>query len=73
MTPVKYSSIHFTKLDVTQREDWVRAWNEAEEILGGKIEILCNNAGVPPRVCIFRCKVDCGIQTINCLCRQESV
>ena len=25
--------------------------------MGGKIEILCNNAGVPPRVCIFGCKV----------------
>ena len=25
-------------------------WDEAEEVLGGKIEILCNNAGVPPRV-----------------------
>ena len=43
-------SVHFTKLDVTVKEDWVKAWDEAEELLGGKIEILCNNAGVPPRV-----------------------
>ena len=43
-------SVHFTKLDVTVKEDWVKAWDEAEEFLGGKIEILCNNAGVPPRV-----------------------
>ena len=50
MTSAKHFSIHFTKLDVTVKEDWVRAWNEAEEFLGGKIEILCNNAGVPPRV-----------------------
>ena len=53
MTPLKYSSIHFTKLNVTVREDWVKAWNEAEEVFGDKIEILCNNAGVPHSVCIF--------------------
>ena len=28
----------------------MRLWNKAEEALGGKIEILCNNAGVPPTV-----------------------
>ena len=51
-------SIHFTKLDVTVKEDWVKAWNEAEDFLGGKIEILCNNAGVPPRVSSFICMVE---------------
>ena len=43
-------SIHFTKLDVTIKEDWIRAWDEAEDVLGGKIEILCNNAGITPGV-----------------------
>ena len=36
--------------NVTSKEDWKKAWNEAEDVLGGKIEILCNNAGVPPGV-----------------------
>ena len=45
-----FYSIHFTKCDVTSKDDWAKMWDEAEEVLGGKIEILCNNAGVPPRV-----------------------
>ena len=46
-------SVHFVKCDVTLRYDWMKMWDEAEHALGGKIEILCNNAGVPPRVCCF--------------------
>ena len=50
----KYSadifSIHFTICDVTSKDNWAKMWDEAEDVLGGKIEILCNNAGVPPRV-----------------------
>jgi len=42
-------SIHFTICDVTSKDNWAKMWDEAEEVLGGKIEILCNNAGVPPR------------------------
>ena len=42
--------VHFVNCDVTSKDNWVKAWDEAEERLGGKIEILCNNAGVPPRV-----------------------
>ena len=42
--------VNFVNCDVTSKDNWKRAWDEAEEILGGKIEILCNNAGVPPRV-----------------------
>ena len=38
--------------DVTSKENWKSAWNEAEDVLGGKIEILCNNAGVPPNVSV---------------------
>ena len=45
--------VHFVKCDVSSKDDWKRTWDEAEEVLGGKIEILCNNAGVPPRVCSF--------------------
>ena len=35
---------------MTSKDNWAKMWDEAEEVLGGKIEILCNNAGVPPRV-----------------------
>ena len=42
--------VHFVNCDVTSKDNWEKAWDEAEETLGGKIEILCNNAGVPPRV-----------------------
>ena len=42
--------VHFVSCDVTSKEDWKKAWNEAEDVLGGKIEILCNNAGVAPSV-----------------------
>ena len=40
--------------DVTSKEDWKNAWNEAEDALGGKIDILCNNAGVPPSVSVAK-------------------
>ena len=43
-------SVIFVKCDVTLKDDWMKMWDEAEHGLGGKIEILCNNAGVPPRV-----------------------
>ena len=40
-------SVHFVQCDVIIKDEWVKMWDEAEEVLGGKIEILCNNAGVP--------------------------
>ena len=40
----------FVKCDVTSKYDWSEMWSQAEAILGGKIEILCNNAGVTPSV-----------------------
>ena len=40
----------FVKCDVTSKYDWSEMWTQAETVLGGKIEILCNNAGVPPSV-----------------------
>ena len=40
-------SVHFVECDVIIKDEWVKMWDEAEEVLGGKIEILCNNAGVP--------------------------
>ena len=43
-------SIIFVKCDVTVKDDWKNMWEEAEHSLEGKIEILCNNAGVPPKV-----------------------
>ena len=43
-------SIIFVKCDVTVKDDWKNMWEEAEHSLKGKIEILCNNAGVPPKV-----------------------
>ncbi len=46
----KKDSIHFVKCDVSSKDEWRSLWDEAESLLGGKIDILCNNAGVPPRV-----------------------
>lgn len=43
-------SICFVKCDVSKKEDWTKLWDEAERILGGKIDIFCNNAGVGPSV-----------------------
>ena len=42
-----FCSVHFVQCDVTIKDEWVKMWDEAEEVLCGKIEILCNNAGVP--------------------------
>ena len=42
-----FCSVHFVECDVIIKDEWVKMWDEAEEVLGGKIEILCNNAGVP--------------------------
>ena len=55
--------VNFVNCDVTSTKNWEEAWNEAERILGGKVEILCNNAGVPPRVSAdhrlghFKCQI----------------
>lgn len=38
---------HFIKLDVTNRDAWVKAADEAEAKFGN-VHILCNNAGVGP-------------------------
>ncbi len=37
--------VHFLKLDVTDREAYVRAADEAEKVFG-KVHVLCNNAGI---------------------------
>jgi hypothetical protein len=36
-------------------EDWTRLWDAAENALGGKIELLLNNAGINPLVKISEC------------------
>lgn len=38
-------AVHPIKLDVTNREDWARAADEAEKVFG-KVHVLVNNAGV---------------------------
>ena len=43
-----FSSVHFVKCDVTMKDEWVIMWDEAEKVLGGKIEILCNFSVVVP-------------------------
>ena len=47
---LSFSRVCFIKCDVTSKYDWSEMWDQAENVLGGKIEILCNNAGVPPSV-----------------------
>ena len=43
-------SICFIKCDVSVKDDWNKLWDSAEKILGGKIDILINNAGLSPIV-----------------------
>ena len=43
-------SICFIKCDVSVKDDWTELWNSAEQILGGKIDVLINNAGLSPIV-----------------------
>ena len=47
---VLHYRVCFVKCDVTSKFDWSEMWTQAESSLGGKIEILCNNAGVPASV-----------------------
>lgn len=41
-------SVFFVKCNVAIPEDWTRLWDAAENALGGKIELLLNNAGINP-------------------------
>ena len=43
-------SICFIKCDVSVKDDWNKLWDSAEKNLGGKIDILINNAGLSPIV-----------------------
>ncbi len=47
-------NVHAVRLDVTDREDFARAADEAERVFG-KVHILCNNAGVNLFVPIEEC------------------
>ena len=47
---VLHYRVCFVKCDVTSKFDWSEMWTQVESSLGGKIEILCNNAGVPASV-----------------------
>ena len=40
----------FFKADVISKEDWAMLWDFTEITLGGKVEILINNAGLTPFV-----------------------
>ena len=42
--------VMFTELDVTDREEWRRMWEEANNFLNDKIDVLVNNAGVSPKL-----------------------
>ena len=44
------NGVCFVKCDVSNKEDWPKLWNLAENILEGPIEILINNAGLNPSV-----------------------
>ena len=36
------------RCDVSNENDWEATWSHTEEKLGGKVQILVNNAGVNP-------------------------
>lgn len=44
------SRIHFIKFDVSDKTAWATVWDEAERIMGGKVEVFANNAGINPLV-----------------------
>ncbi len=46
---VHNSSLCFVRCNVAERESWISMWDEAEQTLGGRIDLLCNNAGVGPK------------------------
>ena len=48
------SRVCFVKCDVTCAKDWEHLWGKAEELLGGTIDILCNNAGVPWQISCYQ-------------------
>ena len=58
------NKVCFFKADVTSKEDWAMLWDFAEETLGGKVEVLINNAGLSPFV-RFACKISKKIITYN--------
>jgi len=39
-------SVGFGEHDVTKEDDWKRVWDEAEKFFEGRVEALCNNAGI---------------------------
>lgn len=45
MTQLDASRVHPVRLDVTNREDFARAADEAERVFG-KVHLVCNNAGI---------------------------
>merc|ERR1712013_863217 len=36
----------FGEQDVTKQEEWREVWEKAEKFFGGRVEVLCNNAGI---------------------------
>jgi NAD(P)-dependent dehydrogenase (short-subunit alcohol dehydrogenase family) len=44
----------FVKCDVSSKADWDKLWASAERELEGKIELICNNAGVAATVKLIR-------------------
>ena len=54
---LKDDEICFIRCDVSLREEWPKLWDAAEAKLGGskKVELLCNNAGVPPQIGYKKC------------------
>jgi len=39
-------NVEFAEQDVTKREQWEEVWEKAEKFFEGRVEALCNNAGI---------------------------
>jgi len=39
-------NVGFAQQDVTDQEQWRKVWEMAEKFFGGKVDALCNNAGI---------------------------
>ena len=40
------NNVGFGEQDVTKQEEWREVWEKAEKFFGGRVEVLCNNAGI---------------------------
>ena len=64
------NGICFIKCDIAAKEAWSHLWDYAEEKLRGPVDILINNAGLHPKVCVEYHYILNNFLNLNYLCDQ---